>query len=289
MNMYQPSSPFDFPVEIVDGSSFRIFDENGLEMNVPSGKHQAVIRSDTRDVLAIHGGSYKLTPHSEVADAAMDAIRASGVDLEEARIRDRVYDNGAKMLRTVSFPAITTQPRVGDIVEFEIVLRNSYDGSWRYGMSAGARRLICLNGMTLPSGMDVSTSQRHTRKIDTSSESQKISNALDAFQDAEGIWHTWSGLRCTKEDVQELWAGTLAHSPSPSAPDKVNGRLMDRLIDGWNKESWNLGPTPWAAYNVATSWASHSETKGKVHEARKRRHEAVDAMINSPKWLEMVS
>lgn len=287
MNMLTNIEPYNFPVEIVDGSTFRIFDSLGLEMHIPSESYQAVIRTDTREVLAIHGSSYKLTPHSEIIEATNQALLESGLDLNHARVRDRVFDRGARIERRINFPQIITQPRVGDIVDFMITIRNSYDGSWRYQLDAGARRLVCLNGMTLPTNTAVRTRQRHTSAINVDGEATKIANAVDAFKDSEGVWRLWTETPVNDEQIKGVWARSLAHAPTPSRPDNVSNKLLDRLMTGWQRESRMLGRNLWAAYNASTAWATHEETVGKEHDVRKRRDERVHGMINSKEWKEL--
>lgn len=287
MNMLVNTQAYDFPVEMVDGSTFRIFDTQGLEMNIPSETYQAVIRTDTREVLAIHGSSYKLTPHKDIVEASNQALLESGLDLNHAEVKDRIYDRGARIERIISFPQITTRPAVGDIVDFKITLRNSYDGSWRYHMDAGARRLACLNGMTLPTKTAVRSRQRHTSAINVAGEATKIANAVEAFKDSESVWHLWTATPVNDDEVKDVWARTLAHSPTPSKPDNVSDRLLDQLMSDWQRDKRMIGSTLWAAYNTSTAWATHGKTTGREHDVRKRRDDRVHAMINSSAWKEI--
>lgn len=284
----EDTAHFKFPVEMVDASNFDVRSGAGHHIDIPKGAYQAVVRTDTRQILAIHGGSYKLTPHGSLIDSATDALYNSGIDMSSVIVKDSVYDKGAKVLRSIVFPKIVVEPTVGDLVEFRITIRNSYDGHWRYSMDAGARRLICLNGMTLPGAGSVSSNYRHTRKISSDAEGSKINNALEAFQDSNGVWRTWSETPISDQSIRRVWRRTLARCPTPAQPNKYNKKLLSSLIISWERDQRDMGSNLWTAYNTSTAWATHTFSKGKEHEAKKRREDAVHGMIKSKHWDDLI-
>ena len=288
---YQPpqTAAYDFPVEMIPGESFRIFGADCKEMHMPSKRYQAVARADTGDILAIHGGRYTLNTHADLVAKTDAVLQESGLDLDHIRVKDRVFENGCKFLREITFPNLVVTPQVGDTVEFRISMRNSYDGRWQFGLDAGARRLICLNGMTIAELGSVSSRKRHTTTFNLDAEARMLGNALEAFRDSEGVWRTWAERTVTEERVKHLWESTLARTPTPSNPVATSGKLMDRLINNWNTQSRTMGSTAWTAYNVATAWATHAETKGLMHDVQMRRDDQVSQMVSSEAWAELVS
>ena len=288
---YQPpqTAAYDFPVEMIPGESFRIFGADGKEMHMPSKRYQAVARADTGDILTIHGGRYALNTHADLVAKTDAVLQESGLDLDHIRVKDRVFENGCKLLREITFPNLVVSPQVGDTVEFRISMRNSYDGSWQFGLDAGARRLICLNGMTIAGLGSVRSRKRHTTTFNLDGEARMLGNALEAFRDSEGVWRTWAERTVTEERVKHLWESTLARTPTPSNPVATSGKLMDQLITNWNKQSRTMGSTAWTAYNVATAWATHGDTKGRAHDVQMRRDEQVSDMVKSDAWAELIS
>ena len=103
----EDTAHFKFPVEMVDASNFDVRSDAGHHIDIPKGAYQAVVRTDTRQILAIHGGSYKLTPHGSLIDSATDALYNSGIDMSSVIVKDSVYDKGAKILRSVSYTHLT--------------------------------------------------------------------------------------------------------------------------------------------------------------------------------------
>jgi len=49
-----------------------------------------------------------------------------------------------------------------------------------------------------------------------------------------------------------------------------------------------MGSNLWTAYNTSTAWATHTFSKGKEHEAKKRREDAVHGMIKSKHWDDLI-
>ena len=62
--------------------------------------HQAVIRMDTHQVLAVHGPGYNLITNQEVFGAFDEALGDSVLDKTDMYYRDEVAYNGARAVRT---------------------------------------------------------------------------------------------------------------------------------------------------------------------------------------------
>ena len=103
-----PNIDWAFPVETQP-----IFDRNGVE--IPG--NQAVVRTDTNDVLGVHGSRYQIVSHDDVVNSIMDAVKE--VDLSKDYTFDvKIADGGRKMRGEVLFNNLVVQPAVGDIVKF---------------------------------------------------------------------------------------------------------------------------------------------------------------------------
>ena len=113
---------------------------------VPENMARAIVRTDTNQVLGVHGSKYKAIKHDDVVNSVFEAVAASGISNDYDH-KINVFDNGAKMRGIIRFNDLVIEPSVGDIIAFQLTFFNSYDGSWAFQQSAEGLRLDCLNGM----------------------------------------------------------------------------------------------------------------------------------------------
>ena len=136
---------WSFPVETVNLTASKQDDCNLYD--VPQSMAQAIMRTDTNQVLGVHGSKYKAIKHDDVVNSVLDAVKKSNVSTDyDTKIE--VFDNGAKLRGTIDFNDLTVEPNVGDYIKFRVQFFNSYDSSWAFQQSAFGLRLWCLNGCT---------------------------------------------------------------------------------------------------------------------------------------------
>ena len=82
--------------------------------------------------------------------------------MNKGRLREaKVLQDGKKTVWKYAIGNIKVPISIGDEVTPEIVIKNSYDGSWELGIMAGAFRLVCSNGMVIGIVLD-KKSNRHS-------------------------------------------------------------------------------------------------------------------------------
>jgi len=74
--------------------------------------------------------------------------------LEEAGFEYKVtkcelINDGARALVGFFLPELTYQFPDGDIIDYHLYFKNSYDGSWAFDFTAGFFRLVCSNGLVV--------------------------------------------------------------------------------------------------------------------------------------------
>jgi len=107
--------------------------------------HKFIIREDTNEVLSCMTNKYQLVSNQEVMDMTAPIIRQNeGVLTEES-----LYGNGARTMWKWQFPKVKVEVTKGDVLNPEIIITNSYDGSAEVSAIAGAFRLVCTNGMVI--------------------------------------------------------------------------------------------------------------------------------------------
>ena len=112
--------------------------------------YKFIIREDTNSVISCMTNNYRLVTNQEVVDASLPAIKKWNGILTEAN----TFANGARTKWTYKFPDQEVDIGGGDILNPQISIRNSYDGSMQVSVLAGTYRLVCSNGMTIGSISD---------------------------------------------------------------------------------------------------------------------------------------
>lgn len=240
-NVFPVESPAYFPVDLVD-------------VNVPgfdAGAFQAVVRQDTRKVLGVHRRGYHLVPNREIFSRFEDVLFNSGIDLQGLEVKDALAQEGRMVVRSYIFPAVQNEPKVGDIVKFALKVTNSYDGGSAFRALMSGLRLVCTNGMVLPSDKMSAVYGRHTSGFSPDRAASKILHAVDAFLLWGRNWEKWSDREIGHEDATKVFE---------SMPN-INPRIMARLEDAWSVESGQAGRTVWALYNALTRWSTHAEVR----------------------------
>ena len=165
-----------FPVELVPAHAM-------LGNSFIQSDYQAVVRTDTNEVLGIHGAGYNLVRNAEVYGAFDDALRYSSLDLNGMIVRDNLSHNGARAVRTYIFPEYRFPVgRVGDLVDMQLRVVNSYDGSLAFSAIVGAYRLVCTNGLVIGEKI-AQTYSKHTESFDLQSILAKLNGAIQAYSE----------------------------------------------------------------------------------------------------------
>jgi len=113
--------------------------------------HKFVIREDTGAVISCMTDEYKLVTNEEVVTQVMPVMESNSAVFKEAHI----FGEGSRTSWTWYFPQIKVKVGVDDILNPEITIRNSYDGTTELSFTAGAYRLVCANGMIIGTIIDM--------------------------------------------------------------------------------------------------------------------------------------
>jgi len=156
---------------------------------VPESMARCIVRTDTSEVLGVHGSKYKAIKHDDVVNSVMDAVSQSNVS-KDYDTKIEVFDNGAKLRGTIDFSDLVMEPAVGDYVRFRVQFFNSYDSSWAFQQSAFGLRLWCLNGMTHADTV-ANTWAKHTTNVNVEGSAAKIQAGLEAFLNTKDVYKSW--------------------------------------------------------------------------------------------------
>lgn len=266
------SDEWAFPVDTYDlWATPTVADAPDIE--VPQSMAQAIVRTDTNQVLGVHGSKYKAIKHDDVVNSVFDAIGNANISSDSYH-RIEVFENGKKMRGTVFFPDLVIEPEVGDHIQFQVVFYNSYDGSWSFAQQAQGLRLWCMNGCTT-SDTIAKTVAKHTTNVNVSASAAKIQVGLDAFFNSKDLYQLWMKQKVTSLEAEHFLKQTICKVKNNTSQEKFNFKQLDNLMGTWNKNMQNLGRNKWALYNTLTEWATHTNDSRSPAQTRRLRENQV--------------
>ena len=271
---------WSFPVETVNLTASKDGDCNLYD--VPQSMARAIMRTDTNEVLGVHGSKYKAIKHDDVVNSVMDAVKNSAVS-NDYDTNIEVFDNGAKLRGTVDFNDLVIEPAVGDYVRFRVQFFNSYDSSWAFQQSAFGLRLWCLNGCT-HSDTVANTWAKHTTNVNVEGSSKKIKAGLDAFMTTKDIYKSWMTTHVDDEMAETFFKHSMCRVPNKTSTFKWNERMLDNLMSCWYADKKSLGSNKWALYNACTYWASHTQESKSPANTQRLRENQLAKVFKQSNW-----
>ena len=107
--------------------------------------YKFIVREDTGTVLSCMTNKYQLITNNEVYDTVSPILK----EYEAVPVETRVFSEGARTTWKWKFPDIEVNIGDGDLVNPEMTIRNSYDGTYEASAIAGAFRIVCSNGLII--------------------------------------------------------------------------------------------------------------------------------------------
>lgn len=263
---------WDFPVDTYDlWATPTVSGQPDIE--VPQNMARAIVRTDTNQVLGVHGYKYKAIRHDDVVNSVFDAVSSANIS-KDYNQKIEVFEDGKKLRGTIDFPDLVIEPSVGDHIRFQIVFFNSYDASWAFGMQAQGLRLWCLNGCTSPDTV-AKTVAKHTTNVNVSASAAKIHAGLDAFFNSKDMYRDWMSIKIGDNTAESFLKSSLCQVRNNTSEKKHNFKQLDNLMGMWNKNSGYLGKNKWALYNTMTEWATHTDESRSPATTRRLRENQV--------------
>lgn len=199
----------------------------------------AVVRDDTGEALSVVSDRYTFVPHQQLLGALEQAI--SSLDVGPVPRGVYVDRNGARMRAIFKFPALCQVIAGSDEICPCVQVANTYDATSRIQVSIGAFRFVCTNlavgGGGVFAGGFVSV---HTGEIEIDRVAGQLSDYLAGFEVIVAVYRQWMDMPVRRGQFQEILEPL----------GKPHGlKLLERL---------QSVTTVYAAYNVATDFATHS-------------------------------
>lgn len=278
MTFMKPINDWNFPIEMMPTPN--------AVTGEPVPNSVQVIRTDTDEVMGVHGSKYKPVSHQLAVESILDAAKAANIS-SDFKTKIEVYEGGRKLRAKITWPDVTMAPQVGDHIQYQALANNSLDGSWSFELWSQGLRLWCLNGCTTP---DVITRTRykHTASINVESSAAKIQDGLRHFFEQKDQWRDWMVTKVSNEIAENFFKKHLCKMHTrQSDTTKTNERQLNNLLFQWSEEKAALGPNKWALYNTLTHWATHTDDMRSPHTARHNREAIITSAMRSNTWKEL--
>ena len=151
------------------------------------------------------------------------------------------------MVREYTFPSVTLESRIGDVVEFRLKVLNSYDATNAFRALMGGRRRLCLNGLVGREQHTLVTLvyARHTTGFSSERAVEGIRHAMERYLSLDVEWKRWA------ERIQAL----MGHASINVTMD-VYGHLMPQ---GGDQVADRLGALVFGASGSKTVAALEAE------------------------------
>jgi hypothetical protein len=278
MTFMKPINDWNFPIKMMPTPN--------AVTGEPVPNSVQVIRTDTDEVMGVHGSKYKIVSHSSAFESVFDAAKASNISSDF--VTDiQVYEGGRKLRGKITWPNITVEPQVGDTITYEVIVNNSLDGTWAFAQWSQGNRLWCKNGCTT-ADISAYSKYKHTASINVEGSAIKIANGLSAFKEQKDVWQSYMGVKISNDQAESFFKKHLCKMHTrQSNTTKTNERQLNNLLFQWSEEKAALGPNKWALYNTLTHWATHTQDMRSPHTARHNREAIITSAMRSSTWKEL--
>jgi hypothetical protein len=212
--------------------------------------YKAVVDSETQTVFSIVTTSYRLIRHEEAIGEIERAITKASM-FGSYEISTSFSPDGGRMRRTYRFPEISVRISGGDIVNPELHLLNSYDGTWPLMVILGAFRLVCKNGLVVQDTF-LCFRKRHIVQLDQIYLEEEVSTALRRFELQTEQWKRWLAYQLTPKTYGRVMKAMRFGK-------KARQGIEHRIVQEAEDVDQNHFPiiSIWLFYNILTWHITH--------------------------------
>lgn len=264
------------------------FKELGHEDRLIRTNKYAIVRDDNNKPVGYCGDRYKLVSHKEMIDNQRTIIARSGLDIEGIQETIVTDATGAKCYITHVLPKHEITTPDGDVAALSFLGVNSYDGTFAFILSVGARQSACMNGQVFTSGASTIYKARHSNSLDIKHAAAVVGNSVEILEKEQHLWHKWYHTAMDHGEATEFIkdvAGMDKDKIYHSLHEMQRNSTFNYLFLAWHRYSKKLGKNKWALYNALTDWSTHSNAgrasaQANIASIRARRADKVQKFLN---------
>lgn len=221
-----------FPVKEVPVT----YDVPGWDEGKASG-YKLIVREDNNKILSCMTNDYRVVTNKEIIDTAAPLMKKHKAILEESI----VLGDGQKSVWKWRIPGMTIKIAEDDMLNPEIIIKNSYDGSLQVHILAGAFRLICSNGMVIGVTLGQKNYKHSVNNKNLDFLDEAIENTIDYSLSAGQQFELLADTKLDEKHIMKL---------VEMFPSQMSQFLVEYLIARKPQNYWDL-------LNVGTYLATH--------------------------------
>jgi len=225
-----------FPVKEYP-ANFAFNSEAGIsDVKIDTG-YKFIVREDTNKVLSCMTDEYRMITNEELINTAMPILKKHNALITEAIS----LGDGQKTVYKWTIPGITIKVAEDDIMNPEIIIKNSYDGSLQVHILAGAFRLVCSNGLIIGVILGQKNYKHSVNNVNLDYLDEAIAKTIDYSINVGKEFELLANTVLNDKDIVKL---------IELFPSQMSEFLVQYLIANKPKDYWGL-------LNAATYLATH--------------------------------
>ena len=217
-------------------------------------------------------------------DSLRAGLHQSGLQLEDADVKFRSFNNNAGMRADIILPYENFDLVVGEPTALRIAISNSHDQTTRLGISAAIWRLWCANGQASMSE-NTSLSQLNTISADPERIGAVAAKWPEFLQQDAHKMKQMQGVPVSRYDAVMFYSEHVASVNTRSG--KVVNRAMLNRIMGIHDTYKALGDTSYRVYNVLTHMSTHVESKACATKKQLVMEDKISGIVNGAAFQEL--
>ena len=232
-------------------------------------------------ILGVHGPVYKLVENEAAFRSVDEAIIQSNINCTEMAFIDVLLNGGRQAIRTYTFPAVKQTIIPNTVVELELRVVNSYDGTLKFGYIASAILQGQKIGMTFRQGR-MQSFGKHTTNINVNSIIRRLNIVVEQFNYETNIWKNFCNCICSEYSFLDLI----------SSMSQINDLLKETLTVKFRRNAILNGGTLWCAYLTLCHWTNDQRSIASAYVNNKEgirlnREKQIRQVFNSQQWKQL--
>lgn len=237
---------------------------------------------------------YHILPNSQFVELSLQVANHFGLkDMPTFKQYSRKYNKqeiAGGVVRAI-IPLTKFRPHaknVGDVVDINIILTNSHDGSHGLQWGLYTKVLSCSNGMTYTKGM-YKKSVRHlgNMRVVLEDSVKAFGQLADLAKNVESDITKLTNTGITVNDIQKVIQQVAGVSEKEKRAGKISTRkanIIEKFANVIKSELEEKGATQWGLYNAATYWGTHgnfSDLSKDVGQVAKTSNEVYNTLLKT--------
>ncbi len=218
-------------------------------------KYKAIVDCETEQVYSIVSNKYKVLSHDEALNPILETLEKGNHG--RFAVETILSKNDARMFTTITLRDYEVS--VGsrdDVVCPQIIVKNSYDLSFRYSVEIGAFRFVCSNGLVVGRRFDLIKRKHYNIVIPTQDQiSRRLDDAYTIIKEESERWKRWQDRLVTPR----LYENIIDTLDLPQKGTKEIEEEVEKISTFTHEYYRTL--TMWALFNILTAHITHNVAK----------------------------